>query len=86
MDLHREDDSVLWLYAREHELVVVSKDPDFAELSMFRGFPPKLVWLRVGNCRTEEVELILRSNHLSMVHLVEDSRSGILSLYRKTMD
>ena len=84
LNLHTEDDTVVWRYAREHELTVVSKDADFAELSMLRGFPPKLIWLRLGNCRTEDVELVLRSNYLSIRQLVEGGESGILSLFRKT--
>jgi predicted nuclease of predicted toxin-antitoxin system len=86
LDLHTEDDAVIWRYALEHELIIVSKDADFAELSMFRGFPPKVIWLRTGNCRTEDIEFILRSNYPSILHLVEDDKTGILSLFRKAAD
>ncbi len=86
LDLHTKDDAVVWRFGREHELIIVSKDADFAELSMLRGFPPKLIWLRLGNCRTEDVELVLRSNYLFIRQFVEDSESGILSLFRKTVD
>ena len=51
LSLHEEDDPVVWNYAREHGFIVVSKDADFSELSMVKGFPPKLLWLRIGNCR-----------------------------------
>ena len=40
------DDSAVWEYARAHGYVVVSKDADFNELSIVRGSPPKVVWVR----------------------------------------
>lgn len=64
-------------------LLVVSKDADFSELSMFHGFPPKLLWLRLGNCTTSEIEALIRSNHEFIEQLVKDDERGILSLFRR---
>jgi predicted nuclease of predicted toxin-antitoxin system len=83
LGLHEADDSVVWRYAREHEFIVVSKDADFSELSMLRGFPPKLLWLRLGNCLTREIEELLRSSHALIEKLNDDPEAGILSLFRK---
>jgi predicted nuclease of predicted toxin-antitoxin system len=81
LNIHEEDDSVLWTYARDHEFIVVSKDADFSELSMVRGFPPKLLWLRLGNCRTSDIEELIRTNHQFILKLIEDERRGILALF-----
>jgi len=62
LNLHEVDDPVIWRYAREREFIVVSKDVDFSELSMVEGFPPKLVWLKLGNCRTSDIESSIRAN------------------------
>jgi predicted nuclease of predicted toxin-antitoxin system len=43
-------DRAVWQLAMEHECVLVTKDEDFRRLSVLRGSPPKVVWLRVGNC------------------------------------
>lgn len=43
------DDDVIWNYARQHELAIVSKDSDFYYRSMLFGHPPKVVWIRLGN-------------------------------------
>ncbi len=48
------DDSI-WTFARDNSLVIVSKDSDFHDLSVFRGSPPKVIWLRVGNCSTSQI-------------------------------
>jgi predicted nuclease of predicted toxin-antitoxin system len=83
LNLHEENDSALWTYAREREFIVVSKDADFSELSMVKGFPPKLLWLRIGNCRTSDIEELIRTNLQFILKLIEDERRGILSLYAK---
>jgi predicted nuclease of predicted toxin-antitoxin system len=84
LNLHEVDDPVLWQFARLNDFIVVSKDADFSELSMIHGFPPKLLWLRIGNCRTIDVENLIRSNFEFIVRLAEDSERGILSLFART--
>lgn len=34
-------DRVIWQYAREHGLIIVTKDEDFQHLSVLYGAPPK---------------------------------------------
>jgi predicted nuclease of predicted toxin-antitoxin system len=52
-------DRDIWEYAKEHQFVIVSKDSDFGERSIVHGHPPKVVWLRMGNCTTDQVALFL---------------------------
>lgn len=54
LELHDVPDVAIWMWAQEHEFTVVSKDADFAEISMERGFPPKLIWLRIDNWKTTD--------------------------------
>ena len=58
--LGRADDDAVWQYATVHGFAIVSKDSDFHQLSFVRGHPPKVVWIRRGNCSTDEVESLLR--------------------------
>jgi predicted nuclease of predicted toxin-antitoxin system len=53
-------DSVGWDYARDNGFVIVSKDSDFADLSVLYGAPPKIVWIRRGNCATAAIAALLR--------------------------
>ena len=48
-------DEVIWRYARDNSLVVLSKDSDFNQRALLRGHPPKVVWARVGEMRTTEI-------------------------------
>ncbi|MBI5383999.1 MAG: DUF5615 family PIN-like protein [Verrucomicrobia bacterium] len=55
-------DEDVWEYARAHGFTIVSKDSDFQQRSLLYGPPPKVVWLRLGNCtRQQLVQLI--TNH-----------------------
>jgi predicted nuclease of predicted toxin-antitoxin system len=54
-------DPTVWQLAREHHCVLVTKDEDFHRLSVLRGAPPKVVWLRVGNCSTDDIARLLRN-------------------------
>ncbi len=47
--------TVIWTHARDHGFVIVSKDEDFHRLSVLLGPPPKVIWIRLGNCTTEDV-------------------------------
>jgi predicted nuclease of predicted toxin-antitoxin system len=55
------DDSAIWQYAKENGFAIVSKDSDFQERSVLRGSPPKIIWLRVANCTTSEIDNLLRA-------------------------
>ena len=50
----RSDEDV-WQYAKSNAFVIVSKDADFHERSLLNGPPPKLVWLRIGNCTRDNL-------------------------------
>ena len=43
------DDQQIWDYGRARGFTIVSKDTDFRERSFVGGFPPKVIWLDVGN-------------------------------------
>jgi predicted nuclease of predicted toxin-antitoxin system len=59
--LASSDDAVVWDYARAHSFAIVSKDSDFHQRSFVFGAPPKVIWLRLGNCTTQEVHDLLRA-------------------------
>jgi predicted nuclease of predicted toxin-antitoxin system len=74
-------DPEIWQYARDNDLVIVTRDADFSDLNVIWGFPPKVVWIRRGNCTTGEIESLLRINYEAVRALVEDESTGILTLF-----
>jgi predicted nuclease of predicted toxin-antitoxin system len=81
LGLSRHSDAELWWYARTHGYVLVTKDEDFAEMAVMRGAPPKVVWLRVGNCSTSETEHLLVETAESIRKLVDDDERIVLELF-----
>ena len=71
-------DREVWEYAREHNYTLVSKDSDFHELSLMYGSPPKVVWIRRGNCTTRQIEFILRNKLENIKSLADNPESTYL--------
>ena len=74
------DDSELWNYARDNDYLILSKDADFSDKSAIYGYPPKVLWLKRGNCSTSTVETILRDYSSDIEVFVKDQNRGILVL------
>ena len=79
--LDKSPDQAVWDYARDNQFLLVTKDADFSELSTLYGFPPKVIWLRLGNCTTAQVEASLRYHLEAIRHLAESEALGIVSLF-----
>ena len=73
-------DRAIWIHARDHGFVIVSKDEDFHRLSVLHGPPPKVIWLRLGNCSTDEVIRLLRRRREEIEGFVAHEESAFLAL------
>ncbi|MGH7302757.1 MAG: DUF5615 family PIN-like protein [Candidatus Rokuibacteriota bacterium] len=78
--LQTADDDAVWQYAAEHRFAIVSKDADFHARSFLLGHPPKVIWIRRGNCSTDEVAAILRDHHAEMLVFDGDEDGAFLAL------
>ena len=76
--LDQADDEAVWTFARENALTIVTKDADFQEISLRLGMPPKVVWLRRGNCSVDETVAMLRDNVEGVRSFAADARSAVL--------
>ncbi len=73
-------DPIVWDYAKENNLMIVSKDADMHDLSLVLGNPPKVIWLRLGNCSTQQVENLLRRDLAAIESFFEDETLSLLAL------
>lgn len=80
LSLHQADDQTVWEYAEKNGFAIVSKDEDFHQLSFLRGPPPKVVWLRLGNCTTEEIEQALRHHHAKLIDFDAHAEGAFLMI------
>ena len=78
LGLGTADDAVIWEYAHRHGMTIVSKDGDYADISELRGFPPKVIWIRRGNCRVTDIEILLRQYAWAIDSFSNDSERGCL--------
>jgi predicted nuclease of predicted toxin-antitoxin system len=80
VELSASDDTAVWEYAKQHGFCIVSKDSDFQQRSLLYGAPPKVVWLRIGNCTTALIEDLLRKYSAEIHTLDTDPTQSILAL------
>jgi predicted nuclease of predicted toxin-antitoxin system len=73
-------DATIWHAAAEHDCILTTKDEDFRRLSILRGAPPKVIWLRLGNCTTDEIEKLLRRHHEDVIQFAEHPEVTFLEL------
>ncbi len=73
-------DAAIWDYAKFSGFVLVTKDEDFQRLSILRGPPPKVIWLRIGNSGTADVARLLRFRIEQIRTFIEDPESAFLTL------
>ena len=78
--LGRADDDAVWQYAAAQRFVIVSKDSDFHQLSFVRGHPPKVVWVRRGNCSTDKIESLLREHETDLRAFAQNPDASFLVL------
>ena len=78
--LKSSEDPLVWDYAQNNDFMIVSKDTDMHDLSLVLGNPPKVIWIRIGNCSTSEVEDILRRDFDVIKLFYEDEDLSLLDL------
>jgi predicted nuclease of predicted toxin-antitoxin system len=62
-------DAAIWQYAKEHDLIIVSKDADFSDWVMLSDPPPKVIHLRIGNMRLRDLFVFLQRVWPQLVEL-----------------
>src|SRR5580704_17264651 len=70
----------IWEYAAANRLMIVSKDVDFQQRALLFGSPPKVIWLRMGNCTTSAVAKLLRLHRADIQAFEADADASFLAL------
>lgn len=80
LGLINTDDAVIWDYAKANDFVIVSKDADFHQRSLLYGYPPKFIYLRVGNCPTSKIIQVLRDSFDTIIDFERRDAESLLVL------
>ena len=81
LGLDRTPDARLWDFARDNDFVIVTKDGDFSDRSALLGHPPKVIWIRLGNCTTSDIESALRAHQEQIEAFDADDQLGVLAIF-----
>jgi predicted nuclease of predicted toxin-antitoxin system len=78
--LEASPDDNVWEYAKHNDCCLVPKDSDFNDRLASKGFPPKVIWIRVGNCTTAEIVALLEAHHTTILAFLQNEAAGLLEL------
>jgi predicted nuclease of predicted toxin-antitoxin system len=76
-----ESDDCVWNYAKNHDFILVSKDSDFYDKSLLFGPPPKVIWIRRGNCTNRHIQLLLRNKVETILRFNNNPELSFLQIY-----
>jgi len=75
-------DKEIWEFARRNDYTIVTQDSDFNDLNSLYGFPPKVIWIRTGNLKTQLIVDILL-DHLSEIEkFINDDTFGCFEIIK----
>jgi predicted nuclease of predicted toxin-antitoxin system len=74
------DDEAVWQYAKDNGFTIVSKDSDFQERGVLRGYPPKIIWLRAANSTSAGIENLLRMALPIISRFIQEDQESCLIL------
>ncbi len=78
--LDESSDGDVWEFALANDYTIVTKDSDFNDMVIYKGIPPKIIWIKTGNCRVMDIEHLLR-HHLEDIRMfMDDPKSAILEI------
>lgn len=78
--LRSQPDTAIWAYAAAQGFAIVSKDEDLRQLSFFRGHPPKVIWLAVGNAGADLIADLLLRNKNRLIAFLGQNEDSLLTL------
>jgi predicted nuclease of predicted toxin-antitoxin system len=73
-------DIEVWNFAKRLGFAIVSKDTDFSQRSFLFGPPPKVVWIRLGNCSTKEIQDVLQAYSAEIRQFGSDPESSFFPI------
>lgn len=70
-----------WKFAKSSNFSIVTFDSDFIDLSNLRGFPPKIIWLRIGNTSTKNIAERIRTEQRNIIDFLNNSENAFLEIH-----
>lgn len=76
-----KSDIDIWSFAKQHQyLAIITKDDDFNSIAALKGFPPKIIHLKVGNVSNQETANILLTQLEKITAFINNDEDAILEI------
>lgn len=75
------NDYEIWEYARQYAYTVVTFDRDIPMIGSVRGFPPKIIWLRIGNTNKQQLVSFIKDRIAKFTEFIIHRNEGCLQVY-----
>ncbi|MFN6945430.1 MAG: DUF5615 family PIN-like protein [Cytophagaceae bacterium] len=73
LGLENKSDLEIWNFAKSKDSTIVTFDTDFFDLTVLKGHPPKIIWIRSGNTSTSFLaELLIRKKNIIQSFLLSE--------------
>jgi predicted nuclease of predicted toxin-antitoxin system len=72
LGLRDASDKEIFMKARQHKAVIVSKDADFLKLLNEYGPPPQIIWITAGNTSNAHMRIILTQHLATAINMIQN--------------
>jgi predicted nuclease of predicted toxin-antitoxin system len=72
-------DLQIWNYAKQNNLIIVTKDADFSLKALIEGTPPKVIHIRFGNLKMREFHEKISTIWEEVNNLIDNN--NMISIY-----
>jgi predicted nuclease of predicted toxin-antitoxin system len=80
LGLDTASDLDVWHAAKEQGFAIVTKDADFVEMVLIKGWPPKIVRLDLGNVTNDAILACLLKHRETIAEFLAADHDGVLEI------
>lgn len=77
-------DKIIWEYAKENSLTIITKDSDFSNRILFKDPPPKVIHIKIGNVSMKEFHRLINSCWEDVVKMSESHK--LVNVYKDKIE
>lgn len=82
VELLDTSDHTIFMYCRKNQFdAIVTMDDDFVKLLNLHSPPPKVIWIRAGNCSTEYLTELILNRSSTITAFIENSDFTLYELF-----
>lgn len=80
LGLDTATDLEVWRIAKEMGYAIVTKDADFIEMALLKGWPPKIIRLDLGNVSNDTILTCLLKHRAAIAAFLAAGHDGVLEI------